>query len=51
MSERLYSSGVRGFWNFAPVDLHLPSDAAIINVHLEAGLEQLSYRMAHPEMW
>lgn len=51
MGERLYSSGVRGFWNFAPIDLQLPPDAAIINVHLEASLEQLSYRMAHPEIW
>jgi len=51
MGDRLYSCGIRGFWNFAPIDLQLPPDAAIINVHLEAGLEQLSYRMAHPEMW
>lgn len=51
MGEQLYSCGIRGFWNFAPLDLQLPPDAAIMNVHLEAGLEQLSYRMAHPELW
>ena len=51
MGERLYHCGVRGFWNFAPVDLHLPRNASILNVHLEAGLEQLSYRLAHPEKW
>ena len=51
MGERLYRCGVRGFWNFAPVDLHLPKDASVVNVHLDDSLEQLSYRMAHPDIW
>ena len=51
MAERLYSCGVRGFWNFAPVDLNLPGKAAVVNVHLDESLELLSYRMAHPEIW
>ena len=51
MSERLYHCGIRGFWNFAPVDLQLPQDAAIVNVHLDASLERLSYHLAHPDRW
>ena len=47
MAGQLYECGVRGFWNFAPVDLKLPHDAAIVNVHLDEGLQVLSYRMLH----
>ena len=47
MADRLYEFGVRGFWNFAPVDLKLPRDAATVNVHLDEGLQVLSYRMLH----
>lgn len=39
----LYHLGVRGFWNFAPVDLQLPSDAAMVNVHLDESLELLTF--------
>jgi len=45
--DRLYRCGVRGFWNFAPVDLQLPKDAAVINVHLDESLELLSYCLAN----
>ncbi len=37
--------GVPAFWNFAPVDLKLPQGRALMNVHLEEGLQVLSYRM------
>ena len=49
MADRLYRCGIRGFWNFAPVDVQLPKDAAVVNVHLDESLELLSYRMANPE--
>ena len=49
MADRLYRCGVRGFWNFAPVDVTLPKDAAVVNVHLDESLELLSYRMENPE--
>lgn len=49
MAERLYRCGIRGFWNFAPVDVQLPRDAAVVNVHLDESLELLSYRMENPE--
>lgn len=49
-ANRLYEYGVRGFWNFAPVDLKLPKDAATVNVHLDEGLQVLSYRMLHNDI-
>lgn len=49
VSEKLYRCGVRGFWNFAPVDLKLPADASVVNVHLDESLELLSYRLTHPD--
>lgn len=45
--HRLYESGVRAIWNFAPTDLKHPEDMLIVNVHLMDSLQQLSYRMAH----
>ena len=47
VADGLYEHGIRGFWNFAPVDLKLPQDAALVNVHLDEGLQVLSYRMLH----
>lgn len=49
VASQLYEYGVRGFWNFAPVDLKLPRDAALVNVHLDEGLQVLSYRMLHKD--
>ena len=49
MANQLYEYGVRGFWNFAPLDLKLPDEAAMVNVHLDEGLQVLSYRMLHKE--
>ncbi|MBQ2952718.1 MAG: redox-sensing transcriptional repressor Rex [Clostridia bacterium] len=45
--HRLYDSGVRAVWNFAPTDLAHPDDMLVVNVHLMDSLQQLSYRMAH----
>ena len=47
IAEQLYGYGIRGFWNYAPLDLKLPRDAATVNVHLDEGLQVLSYRMLH----
>ena len=47
VAERLYACGVHGFWNFAPVDLHLPPDAAVVSVHLDESLELLSFHLDH----
>ena len=45
MADRLAFLGVNAFWNFAPVDLKLPKRVALVNVHLEDGLQILSFRM------
>ncbi len=49
LADQLYQLGVRGFWNFAPRDLKLGSDAVIVNVHLDEGLQELSFRMLHKQ--
>ena len=35
--------GIKAFWNFAPIDLNLPEDVIVENVHLEESLMTLSY--------
>lgn len=40
-----YDAGIRGFWNFAPVDLKIPADAVSVNVSLSETLQQLSFRL------
>ncbi len=47
MARELYDKGVRGFWNFAHLDLELPGDAVVENVHLSESLMQLTYYMTH----
>ncbi len=45
VAQDLYRYGVRAIWNFAHVDLNLPEDAFVENVHLSESLMQLSYRL------
>ena len=45
VAKKLYDCGIRAIWNFAHVDLDLPSDAFVENVHLSESLMQLSYRL------
>ncbi len=47
VAYRLYELGIRGFWNFAHIDLALPEDAVAQNVHLSESLMQLTYYMKH----
>ena len=47
VAQQLYAGGVRGFWNFAHLDLELPADAFVENVHLSDSLMQLTYRLNH----
>ncbi len=37
--------GVKAIWNFAPVDLNLPSEIKVENVHLAESLMRLSYNL------
>ncbi len=43
--EQLIADGVVGIWNFTHVDLEVPDDVVIENVHLSESLMRLSYRM------
>ncbi len=45
LAERLVGLGIRAFWNFAPMDLNLPEDIIIENVHLADSIMTLSYRI------
>lgn len=45
IAERLLKLGIRGFWNFAPIDLELGRKACVVNVHLTDGLQVLSYQL------
>ena len=41
--NRLVEGGVEGIWNFAPIDLHVPKDIKVENVHLSESLLTLIY--------
>ena len=42
---KLTSVGIKALWNFAYVDLSLPDDVVVENVHLSDSLMNLSYRL------
>ncbi len=44
-AQELVGLGIKAFWNFASVDLHLPEDIVVENVHLSESLMTLSYRI------
>ena len=46
VAEQLVSYGIKGFWNFAHVDLHVPANIQVENVHLSDSLMKLSYNLA-----
>ena len=43
--DRLVKSGIKGVWNFAPLDLEVPNDVIVENVNLTESLFTLSYLM------
>lgn len=45
VAERLARLGVKGLWNFSPMDLELNHDVVIENVHLSDSLMVLGYRL------
>jgi redox-sensing transcriptional repressor len=42
-ADELVAGGVKGIWNFAPVDLQVPGRVALENVHLSDSLHSLIY--------
>ena len=43
--DRLVKSGIKGIWNFAPIDLEVPNGVIVENVNLTESLFTLSYLM------
>lgn len=46
IADRLVKAGIKAIWNFAHVDLVVPDDVVVENVHLSESLMRLSYRMS-----
>ncbi|MEA4816156.1 MAG: redox-sensing transcriptional repressor Rex [Lachnospiraceae bacterium] len=45
IAEKVANLGVKGIWNFSHVDLNLPDDVVVENVHLTDSLMTLIYRL------
>lgn len=45
VAERVARLGIKGLWNFSPMDLDLPYDTVIENVHLSDSLMVLGYKI------
>lgn len=45
VADRLCFAGVRGIWNFAPIDLEVPEHVALENVQLSESLHSLAYHI------
>jgi len=45
LADRLVNAGIKAIWNFAHVDLIVPDDVVVENVHLSESLMRLSYRV------
>ena len=51
VADRLVSVGIKAIWNFAHVDLKVPKEVQVENVHLSDSLHILSYRMNEKELF
>ena len=49
VADKLAQNGIRAIWNFAHVDLNLPKDIQVENVHLSDSLMKLSYTISCDE--
>ena len=47
LAERVANSGVKGLWNFSPMDIQIDRDIEIENVHLTDSLMVLGYMINH----
>lgn len=45
MANNLAQWGIRGLWNFSPLDLYLPETVQVENVHLSHSLMTLAYKI------
>lgn len=49
VAERLSKTRIKGIWNFAHIDLNVPSKIQVENVHLSDSLMKLSYNINQGE--
>ncbi len=49
VAERLVACNIKAIWNFAHVDLNVPDDIVVENVHLSDSLMKLSYGIANTQ--
>lgn len=47
LADRLSEAGIKGIWNFAHTDLHVPKEIVVENVHLSESLMRLSYNLVN----
>ncbi len=45
VAERLVRNGIKGIWNFAHVDLNVPKEVQVENVHLSDSVMKLAYNI------
>ncbi len=45
VADKMTFAGVKGIWNFAPIDLEVPEYIAVENVHLSDGLHSIAYHI------
>ena len=50
VAAQMVEGGVKALWNFAPMDLKVPGDVVINNVHLTDSLLVLTYRLKQMEL-
>ena len=43
--DDIVNAGVKGIWNFSYLDVDVPSDVALVNVHLSDSLMTLAYKL------
>lgn len=46
VAEELVKNNIKAIWNFAHVDLNVPKDIQVENVHLSESLMKLSYKLS-----
>jgi redox-sensing transcriptional repressor len=44
-ADLMIEAGIRGIWNFSPMDIAVPPDVVVQNEHLSVGLMTLSYKL------
>ncbi len=43
--DDIIEAGIKGIWNFSYLDMEVPSDVALVNVHLSDSLMTLAYKL------